>query len=103
MMKRKILMVGLVLALTLTLVMPATALAAKPAEFTASGVIIDITTGEDVIEFPAGNSGRWVVQERMIGGVLTEGDIGGGFTLTYKANVVLETQAGNFHGEMVVK
>ncbi|UCB42799.1 MAG: hypothetical protein JSV77_10175 [Dehalococcoidales bacterium] len=104
-MKRKILLLGIVIALILTMVMPATALAAKPSNMEAFGIIDSITIGDDVIEFPAGQSGRWVVKERAIGGVLggyLGGDIDGDFTLTYKANVVLATQAGTFHGDMVV-
>jgi hypothetical protein len=98
-MKRKILMVGLVLALTLVLVSPVPALAAKPVGFNASGVITAIDEGN---VFPAGNSGRWVVHERTIEGILSDGAITGEFELTYKANVTLATQAGNFHGRMVV-
>jgi len=104
-MKRKILLLSLVLTLILTMVMPTTALAAKPTNLLAFGIINSITTGEDVTEFPAGQGGRWVVNEREIGGILggiLGGDISGDFTLTYKANVVLETQVGTFHGNMVV-
>ncbi|HEY32418.1 MAG TPA: hypothetical protein G4O10_04870 [Dehalococcoidia bacterium] len=94
-MKRKILLLGLVLTLILTMVMPATALAAKPpAPTIATGEITDITFGD---VFPAGNSGRWIVQEREISGNIS-GALNGAFTMTYKANVVLVTQAGNFHG-----
>ena len=47
---------------------------------------------------PAGNSGRFIVKDREITGFLTDGDIVGPFTLTYGANVPLETQSGQAHG-----
>ena len=97
-MKKKIIILGLVLALALVLVAPTPALAAKPVGFEAYGVITSIDEGD---VFPAGNSGRWVVQERTIEGELQDGAIPGDFVLTYKANVTAD-QAGNFHGEMVV-
>ena len=96
-MKRKILMVGLVLALALVLVAPAPVLAAKPATFEAVCSISAIDEGNP---FAAGQSGRWVVPERTIIGTVT-GDIEGDFILTYRANVTAD-QEGNFHGEMAV-
>ena len=91
-------MVGLVLTLALVLVAPAPALAAKPVGFTASGIISEVLPGDI---FPAGQSGRWVVDERQMSGIIL-GDINGEFTLTYSANVNLETQAGSFHGTIEV-
>jgi hypothetical protein len=97
MMKRKIILVGLVTALALVLVAPVPALAAKPAGFMAIGSLDTIDEGDP---FAAGQSGRWVVPERTITGAIS-GAITGDFILTYRANVTAE-QAGNFHGEMVV-
>ena len=92
------LLIGFVLFLTLAVLTPVPALAAKPVLFNASGTITAISDG---IEKPAGNSGRWVVFERDIKGVMY-GDIGGqngtDYTFSYKANVEKATQAGNLHG-----
>lgn len=95
------LFISLMLALIMMALAPATALAAKPQLFYAEG---GITYIEDTIigdnAFPAGNSGRWRVVGREMGGELS-GDINGSFLLTYKANVELATQAGNLHGDLV--
>ena len=96
-MKRRLLFISLVLALLLTALMPSTALAAKPASFGASGIITCISSGTVV---PAGESGRWVVVERELGGTFLSGDISGDFTMSYKANVELLTQAGNLNGTL---
>ena len=99
-MKRKVFFICLVLTLALTLATPVPALAAKPVGFSTIGEITDIDDGD---VSPAGNSGRWIVKERTVEGNLLVGDITGGFVLTYKANVEsVWTQAGNFHGTMVV-
>ena len=95
-MRKRLLFISLVLALVLTTLVPAAALAAKPVPFTATGTITYISPG-DVM--PAGESGRWRVIEREISGSLSE-DIDGDFTMTYKANVELATQAGNLHGTL---
>ncbi len=97
-MKKRVLFLSLALVLILTVLMPSAALAAKPQDFQATGYINyieDTNVGDNA--FPAGNSGRWRVIDREIGGELS-GDISGSFILTYKANVELETQAGNLHG-----
>ena len=100
MLRKRLLFMSLALALVLTALTPAVALAAKPAEFNATGTIGDISDGT---VFPAGDSGRWRVVEREIVGILGEdGDISGDFTLTYKANVELATQAGNLHGTLAM-
>jgi len=93
---RRLLFISLALALVLSVMAPVTALAAKPVPFSASGGITSITPGDVV---PAGQSGRWRVIEREIAGLLA-GDINGSFTMTYKANVELATQAGNLHGTL---
>ncbi len=87
----------MVVALTLVLVAPGAALAAKPADFIAIGSLETIDEGDP---FAAGQSGRWVVPERTITGAIS-GPITGDFILTYRANVAAD-QSGNFHGEMVV-
>lgn len=97
-MKKRILLISLALVLLFTMLAPAAALAAKPQTFQAAGVITyieDTQVGDNA--FPAGNSSRWRVIDREIGGELL-GDISGSFVLTYKANVELATQAGNLHG-----
>lgn len=89
----------MILAVMLVTLMPATALAAKPTSFNASGTITYISPGT---VFPAGKSDRWVVAERELTGSLS-GDISGDFTMTYKANVEsVQTQAGNLHGRLEV-
>jgi len=98
-MKKKLLIIGISLALLLTGLMPASAFAAKPVDFNASGIISYLTPS---IEFPAEDSGRIVVVERSVLGVFTEGPLAGiPYDLTYKANVELETQAGNLHGTLI--
>ena len=96
-MKKKSLLIGLALAVSLILVVPASALAAKPVEFNASGTIDSISTG---YVLPAGNSGRWVVHERELYGSIS-GDIDGDFVLTYRANVD-GSQEGNIVGRLTV-
>lgn len=96
-MKRKAIILGMVVALTLVLVAPGAALAAKPAAFETVCSVSNIDEGNP---FPAGNSGRWIVPERTIIGTAS-GNIEDEFVLTYKANVAAD-QAGTFHGEMVV-
>ncbi|MDO8636139.1 MAG: hypothetical protein Q7R34_07850 [Dehalococcoidia bacterium] len=95
---KKVLFISLALVIALTAFMPAPALAAKPQAFSASGTVYYITPGTVK---PAGDSGRFVVVERDIVGSLS-GSINGAFTLSYKANVELTTQAGNLHGTMQV-
>ncbi len=98
-MKRRILFISLALVLMVTALAPATALAAKPKSFYAAGEInyIEATVIGDNV-FPAGNSGRWRVVGREIGGELA-GDSNGSFLMTYKASIEsTETQAGNLQG-----
>ncbi len=87
----------MVVALTLVLVAPGAALAAKPVAFET---VCSVSVIDEGNPFPAGNSGRWIVPERTIIGTAS-GDIEDEFVLIYKANVAAD-QAGNFHGEMVV-
>lgn len=99
-MKKRLLCVTLVASLVLSVVMPTTALAAKGKafdDFEASGTVIGIDPGTVK---PAGQSGRWIVSERSVIGVLS-GDANGMFTMTYKANVDSD-QAGTFNGELEV-
>jgi len=100
--KKKILMMGMVLALVLTVVTPATAMAAKtPPLPVTTGEIIAITPGD---VFPAGNSDRWVVKNRDIVIDFGAGDsLQGYYFLTYHTNVVVDVedeilQAGNLQG-----
>ncbi|MBI4334266.1 MAG: hypothetical protein HY673_23665 [Chloroflexi bacterium] len=73
------------------------ALAAKPVDFDAAGVITSISPGDVA---PVGDSGKWRVILREIGGTLS-GDINGAFKMKYKANVD-STQSGNLHGRVDV-
>lgn len=93
-MKKGLLFISLALILVFTTLMPATALAAKPVSLEADGIVTCISPGT---VFPAGESGRWVVVERELSGTFLCGDINGDFTMIYKANVELSTQAGNLH------
>ncbi len=93
-MRKRLLFTGLVLALVLTTLVPAAAMAAKPVPFSASGTISYISPGTVL---PAGESGRYRVGERELGGTLSE-DISGSFTMTYRGNFDVNTQAGTFHG-----
>ena len=95
---KKALFVSLALVLALGVLLPAPVQAAKPLPFSAGGTVYYITPGTVK---PAGDSGRFVVVERDIVGSLS-GSINGAFTLNYKANVELATQAGNLQGAMQV-
>ncbi|HUV44070.1 MAG TPA: hypothetical protein VMW13_04480, partial [Dehalococcoidales bacterium] len=99
-MKRKLLCIILAASLILSVVMPGTALAAKGKAFEDFGATGFITFIDDGIVKPAGQSGRWIVSERTVAGMMF-GDADGWFTMTYKANVDSE-QTGTFHGELVV-
>jgi len=95
---------ALFLSLALLLTIPGTALGqgqgkGKPQSLAATGTIDSISPGNVL---PAGESGRWRVVERELDGELYEGDISGDFHMAYKANVELETQAGNLHGTLKI-
>ncbi len=92
-------LIGFVLFLTLAVLTPVPALAAKSVPFSANGDISFISAGTVK---PAGDSGRWVVVEREIKGTFAGPDISGPFTMAYKANVELATQAGNLRGTLTV-
>ena len=98
-MKNKLALILLTLLLVLTGLMPATIAAAKPGTaVVASGVITYIApTALGEMVNPAGDSGRWRVANRTVGGLFFGPDIAGYFTFTYKANVAA-SQAGNLHG-----
>jgi len=97
-MKRKLLPFCLCLTLLLSAMTPLAALAAPPANFSASGNINYISPNSLSQISPAGKSGRWIVFERELGGTLS-GDINGDFVLTYRANVD-ENQAGSLTGSL---
>jgi hypothetical protein len=73
-------------------------------EFAAGG---QITTIDDGNVKAAGNSGRFVVKNRHVGGTLS-GFIGDTplvnvpFTFTFGTNVPIMTQSGNIHGALVI-
>ena len=106
-MKRKLLCIILAACLVLSVVMPATALAAKGKAFDDFGATGLITFIDDGIVKPAGQSDRWIVSERIVVGEFLPFNsledpmsVTGPFTMTYKTNVDSE-QAGTFHGELV--
>lgn len=112
-MKRKILLLGVVLALILTMVMPFSIIGAKPAPLSCSGSILGITPG---IVAPAGTlvsnplimannsqSGQWRVIERDIKGTINTGlSTSEEFVLSYKGVFEVPTQKGNFHGRLTI-
>jgi hypothetical protein len=79
---------------------PVTAVSAEP--FAAGGQITSIDDGD---VRAAGNSGRFVVRNRHVGGTLS-GTVGGmvlvnePFTFTFKTNVPIQTQSGNIQGTL---
>lgn len=96
--KKKLFLISLALAMLLAVFTSPAVIAAKQVPFSANGTISAISPGD---VSPAGSSGRWVVAERELDGMLS-GDINGEFTMTYKANVELETQAGTLKGTLEV-
>lgn len=99
---KKLLVIFPVIAvLAVIFLTPAVATAKSP--FTQFGSLGTITgIGEGTVA-PAGNSGRYIVKDRFVTGALIEGSgPQGGFTLTYGANVPIETQSGQIHGTLTI-
>lgn len=75
--------------------------AGPPVPFSASGPILTIDTGEVK---PAGQSGRFIVRDRHVTGILA-GSIGGAtgvpFVMTYDFNVPIATQSGRVHARLI--
>ncbi len=97
---KKVLLVSLLLALVMSLLLPAAAMAASPASgtFGAQGYLTGIDTGNVK---PLGNSGKWLVRDRTITGQFVGGDLGStAFTLTYDGVFELTTQEGNLVGTL---
>jgi hypothetical protein len=95
---KKILFLGMVLALMLTLILPSVAMAAKPAVFSATGEMIGIDSGNVK---PLGDSGLWLVKDRHIDGYFTDGfPKGQTFRITYGGVFKISTQAGSLAGTM---
>jgi len=95
-MKKKLIFITLVIAVVASISIWTVVTAAKPGPFSASGTVATISEG-DVVAI--GNSDRWIVANRELTGTLS-GSISGDFTMTYGANVELETQAGNLYGTL---
>ncbi len=99
---KKLWILGLVLALAVTLLLPSVAMAAGPDNFTAQGALTAIDNG-NVNEL---SDGQWLVTERHIQGKFIKSvqgksnKINGDFTITYGGIFDLDTQAGNFKGKM---
>jgi hypothetical protein len=97
---KKLLVIGIVLALMLTLVLPSVAMAARPTTFSAAGTMASIDPGT-VKEL--GNSGLWLVKDRHIQGRFLSGDLGTeSYTITYGGVFKLVDQSGNLAGTMQV-
>ena len=64
------------------------------APLSLSGTIGTIDAGDVT---PAGNSGRYLVDDRHVGGEIS-GDIEGTFLMTYDANVAIASQSGPVKG-----
>ena len=103
-MKRKVALIGLVLALVLTGLMPAAGVEAKGIQpvtgVVASGFLtnIDPTTTENVAPLGKPQWG-WKVTGRSVDGVFTGPEINDAFTFTYNAIVNLQ-QAGTLWGTL---
>jgi hypothetical protein len=98
---KKLLVIGVVLALILTLALPSVAMAAKPTtQISATGAMISIDEG---ITRELGHSGKWLVKDRVINGAFSSGYFGSeAFTITYGGVFDLATQAGSLVGKMEV-
>lgn len=97
---KKVLVISLLLAMVMSMLVPAAAMAAGPASaaFGAQGYLTGIDTGSVK---PLGNSGKWLVRDRTIPGQFVGGDLGSAaFTLTYGGVFELATQAGNLVGTL---
>ncbi len=94
---KRILAISLVLALALILLVPSTAMAAKPVAFAANGSLSGIDEGDVK---PLGNSGKWLVSDRNIQGEFIDGDLEGAFTLTYGGVFDISDQSGRLNGHL---
>lgn len=98
-MKKKILVLslGAVMALLLIGALPMSAKAAQQ-PMSATGTITYIS---GTVGFPTGTSGNYKVMSRSVSGSFVSGDLTGDYSFTYKANVDLNTQAGNVNGNLI--
>lgn len=94
-MKRRMMFFSVALALVFAIMGSTVVLAAKPASFSANGEIAGIEIPTEL--WQAGKSDRWVVGERELSGWLS-GGINDDFTITYRGNFNVWTQAGTLHG-----
>ncbi len=107
---KKVLLLGIILALALTLIMPSVAMAAQPTAFSASGKFTSIDEGNvSIIGFDEGYQVPiFQVQDRHIQGEFArsvKGEsnrVNGPFTITYDA-VVNGYQIGTFSGVLAAK
>jgi hypothetical protein len=88
--------IGICLALLAVGLLPVAAMA-KQESMHAFGTI-DYISG--TVGFPAGESGNYKVMSRTVEGAFISGDLTGGYSMTYRANVDLNTQAGNMRGQL---
>lgn len=91
-----LLLVGILMMLT---TVAATAAKGPRTPFAAEGAFLSINEGE---VRPAGNSGRFVVKDRTISGILFGPSLVGPFDFTYGTNVPIATQSGQIHGTLAV-
>ncbi len=94
--KIRVLIIGVAVALLAVGLLPG-AVTAKQQSMEAIGTI-DYISG--TVGSPDGNSGNYKVTSRTVTGTFTSGDLTGGYSMTYKANVDLNTQAGNMSGQL---
>ena len=96
---KKVLLLGIILAMALTLVMPSVVMASQPTAFSATGIFTSIDEGNVSLQ----TDGKWLVENRHIWGEFSSAVAGqtnilnGAFTITYDA-LVDPYQAGDFTG-----
>ena len=96
---KKLLGIPLLALMVAILCVPAVASAGSPfVDFSSVGTITSITEGNVV---PAGDSGRYVVKERVVEGAFGA-PLAAPYTFTYGSNVPIETQSGSIHGTLEV-
>lgn len=103
-MKKRTILLSLLLCLALLVASASMAFAnskGKPTDFTATMTVLGISPDPPTSIPPPAEPGenlRWLVRDRVVLGMVS-GDIAGGFSVVYDANVDLN-QAGTLHGTL---